>query len=69
MLDVKKRTNSLVSVQRVTDLRTVSAYRTVFFPAVLVVADTIPVDLLAAERIKINTAKTPFQNDNDDGMV
>ena len=52
-LEVKKRTNLLVSVQRTASLRIASAYRTVFAPAVLVIAGTIPVDLLAAEWVEI----------------
>ena len=48
-LEVKKRANSLVSVQRTTALRIVSAYRTVSAPDVLVTAGTTPVDLLAAK--------------------
>ena len=45
---LKKRENSLVSVQRTT----------VSIPAVLLLADTIPVDLLAAELTKIYKAKS-----------
>ena len=48
-LDVKKGVDSLVSVQRTAALCVVSAYRTVSIPAVLVIASTIPVHLLAAE--------------------
>ena len=39
---VKKRSNSLVPVQRTAALRTASAYRTVCTIAVLVIAGTIP---------------------------
>ena len=56
-LQVKKRSSSLVSVQRTAALHTASAYRTVFAPVVLVKASTIPVDLLAASEIgwKLNS--------------
>lgn len=57
-LDVKKRANSLVSVQRTAASRIASAYRTVSAPALLVIAGTIPVDLLAAERMEIYKAKS-----------
>ena len=56
-LDVKKWTNSLVSVQRTAALRIASANRTVCTLAVLVIAGTIPVGLLAAERMEIHKAK------------
>ena len=56
-MEVKKRANSLVLVQRTTALRIASAYRAVSAPAVLVIASTIPVDLLAAERTEIYKAK------------
>ena len=49
-LEVKKRENSLVSVQRSAILSVALAYRTVSALAVLVIAGTIPVDLRAAER-------------------
>ena len=57
-LDVKERANSLASVQRTTALRIASAYRTVSAPILLVIADTIPADLLAAERMEIRTEKS-----------
>ena len=57
-LDAKKRANSLVSVQRTAALYVASAYRTVSAPAVLVIAGTILVDLLMAERTKIFKAKS-----------
>ena len=56
-LEVKKRANSVVLVQRTAALRTASAYRTVFALAVLVIAGTTPVDLRAAERKEIYKAK------------
>ena len=56
-LDVQKRANSLVSVQRRATLNIVSVYRTVSAPAVFMIADTIPVDLLAAERKEVYKAK------------
>ena len=76
MLDVKKRVNSLVSLQRMAALPIASAYSTVSAPVALVIAGTIPVDLLATERMEIYKAKsagnhlatsgkTPFQNGND----
>ena len=52
-LKIKKRTSSLVSVQRTSALLIALAYRTVSAPAILVIAGTIHVDLLAAERMKI----------------
>ena len=76
MLEVKKRANLLVSVQRTAALRIALAYRTVSSPAVLVIACAIPVDLLAAEWMEdewirrsrvIISGKTPLQNGNDDG--
>ena len=51
MLEVKKRTNSLVSVQRMAALGIALGFRTV-------IAGTITVDLLVAERIKIYKAKS-----------
>ena len=45
-------------VQRAAALHIASAYRTVFAPAVLVIAGTIPVDLLAAERTEIYKEKS-----------
>ena len=56
-LYVKKRANSLLSVQRTAALRIASAYRTASAHAVLVMAGTIPVDLLAAERMEIYKTK------------
>ena len=52
-LMLKRTADSLVSVQRTVTLRIASAYRTVFAPAVLVIAGTIPVDLLAVEQVEI----------------
>ena len=60
-LRVKKRANSLVSIQRTTALRIASVYRAVSAPAVLVIADTIPVDLLAAEWMEVYKSK-PAEN-------
>ena len=57
-LDVKKRTNSLVSVHRTAALRIPSAYRTVSAPTVLLITVTTLVDLLAAERMKIYKVKS-----------
>ena len=48
-LEVKNRANSLVLVQRTAALRIASAYLT----AVIAIASTSPVDLLAAEQMKI----------------
>ena len=56
-LEAKNRANSSVSVQR-TPLCIASAYRTVSAPAVLVIAGTISVDLLAAGRAEIYKAKS-----------
>ena len=47
-LEVKKRANSLVSVQRTAALHNALAYCTASAPDVLVMAGSIPVDLLAA---------------------
>ena len=49
-LEVKKRANTFVSVQRMVALRIAST------PAVIVIAGTIPVDLLAAGWIEIYNA-------------
>ena len=57
-LEVKKRANLLVSVQRMDALRNASAYRTVSLLGVLVIAGTIPVDLLATERTEIYKTKS-----------
>ena len=56
-LRFKKQANSLVSVQRTVALSIASAYHTVSTLAVLVIAGTIPVDLLAPERTEIYKAK------------
>ena len=56
-LDVKKLVILTVSVQGTAALRIASAYRTESAPAVLVKAGTIPVDLLAADQMKIYKAK------------
>ena len=56
--EVRKRANSLVSVQRTTALHITSAYRTVSAPAILVIVGTIPVDLLAAKRMEIYNTKS-----------
>ena len=56
--EVKKRANSLVSVQSTVALRIDSSYRTVSVPAVIVIAGTIPVDLMAAERTGIYKTKS-----------
>ena len=57
MLDNEERASqkrdSLISAQRTALLHIASAYRTVSFPAVLVITGTIPVDLLTAERMEI----------------
>ena len=57
--------NALVSVQRTAALRIVSAYRTVSTPAVLVIAGTNPVDLLAVERMEIYAAKSALNHITD----
>ena len=57
-LEVKKRANSFVSVRRMAALCVASAYRKVSAPSVLVIADTILVDLVAAERTEIYKAKS-----------
>ena len=57
-LEVKKRVNSIVSAQRTAALRFASAHRSVSASAVLVIAGTIPVDLLATERTEIYKAKS-----------
>ena len=57
-LEAIKHGNLLVSVQRTSALRIVSAYRTVSAPAVFVIAGTIPEDLLAEEWIEIYKAKS-----------
>ena len=54
-LEVKRQAHS---VQRTAALPIVSGYRTVAVPAVLEIADTIPVDLLAAEQMEICKAKS-----------
>ena len=48
-LEVKKRANSLVLVQRMAALRNESAYSTMSAPADLVIAGKIPVALLEAD--------------------
>ena len=58
-LEVKKRANSFVLVLRTAALRIASAYRTFSAQAVLVIAGTSPVDLLATERTGICNAKSP----------
>ena len=76
-LEVKKRVNSLISVQRTAALRIASAYRTVFAPGVLVIAGTIPVDMLVAELTEIYKAKSVGrhkpghfrENTNDNGTM
>ena len=54
-------------------LRIELAYSTVSAPIVLVVAGKIPMDLLAAEWMKIfrakSAGKTPLQNGNYDGTL
>ena len=57
-MEVKKRANSVVSVQRTAALRMASTYRTVSVPAILVIAGAIPVDMMAAERTKIYKMKS-----------
>ena len=49
-LEVKKRANSLVSVQRSAASRIASVYRTASLTVVLVIASRIHGDLLAAEQ-------------------
>ena len=56
-VDVNKRANSLVLVQRTAALRNASTYRTVSAPAILVIAITILVNLLTAKRIEIYKSK------------
>ena len=58
MLEVRKRANSVVSVQRMAALHIASAYRKVSAPSVLVIECTIPVDLLAVKRTEIYKAKS-----------
>ena len=53
MLEVKKHANSLITLQTTATLHIASAYRTVSAPAVLVIADTISVDMLAAVQMEI----------------
>ena len=57
-LDVRKRANTLVSVQITAALLITSAYRTVSASAVLVIAGTIPVDQLALERMEVYRVKS-----------
>lgn len=56
-LKCKKRANALLAVQRTAALRVTSAYRTVSASAVFIIAAMIPIDLHAAERMKIFNAK------------
>ena len=68
---MEKRANLLVSA----GLPIATTYSTVSAPAVLVIAGTIPVDLLATERMEVYKAKsvgnhitghvTPFQNNDE----
>ena len=58
VLQNKKRVNSLLPVQRTAALLIASAYRTVPAPAVLIIASTRPVDLLAAKRMENYKAKS-----------
>ena len=53
----KRRATSFVSVLRTASLRPASAYRTVSASVVLVTPGTIPVDLLAAERMEVYKVK------------
>ena len=75
-LDLEKRENSLVSIQRTAAFHIATVYRIVCDPAVLVIASTTPVDLLTAElmgiykaKLTVTLGKTPFQYGNHDGMV
>lgn len=53
----KRSRNTLLAVQRTYALRIASAYRTVSTQAILVLAGTIPIDLLVEERRKIWISK------------
>ena len=57
-LDVKKRANSLVSVYRTPALRAALAYCTVSDLPILLIAGTIPVELLTVERMEIYKTKS-----------
>ena len=56
-LDVKKRANLFVSIQRTAALCIVTAYGTVSALAVLVITGSVPVDLLAAQQMEIYKTK------------
>ena len=55
---VKKRANSLESVQRTAAFHIASAYRTVSAPALLVIASTTSVDVLTVQQMEIYKAKS-----------
>lgn len=57
-LKVKRRTKTIMGVQRRSALRVTSAYRTVSGTAVLLIAGMIPIDIYAQERRKIFKLKT-----------
>ena len=61
-LEIGKRTHSLVSVQRMAALRIASACDTVCTAAILAIAGTSSVDLLAAKRMEIYNSKSKFCN-------
>lgn len=52
-VNIKGLARKLEAVQRISTLRIVSAYRTVFGDAILVLVSILPVDLLAQERKEI----------------
>ena len=73
MLEVKRRADLFVSVQRMVALCIASAYRTGSAAAIIAISDTIPGDLLAAElmmRFIRRSGRTKWQrrwNDEDRG--
>lgn len=56
-MNIRRRANVLLAVQRTAALRVTSAYRTVAGPAVLVIAGMIPIDLHILERRSIWTSR------------
>lgn len=56
-MNVRKRANALLAVQRSAALRVTSAYRTVSGSAVLVIAGMIPIDLQILERRRLWTTR------------
>lgn len=65
-LEVKKEKQKLLSVQRRSALRVVSAYRTVAEQAVFVIAGIPPIDLVVKERAYIYDQKTRGRTDKAD---